>query len=118
VNRPGEAKPMFSALPQAAVLETAKPMMHGIAKHGFEDWRYHDPVLFEDAMMRHKVARSEGELRDPETGELHAAHMAANALIVVAHELILLEDDRRPLARLFADRRTAAFNRDHPPKAA
>lgn len=36
---------------------------------------------YEAADMRHKLRRHQGEARDPESGELHLAHEAWNALI-------------------------------------
>lgn len=112
MNRDGEEKPSFSALPLRAVLETTGPMMHGEAKHGRDDWRRRDPKLFFDALVRHGVARATGELRDPDSGELHSAHMAANALILIEHDLV--EAGAVNWQRLFeADRRTEIFNANH-----
>lgn len=91
MNRAGELKPSLSALPLRALMETSRTMVFGADKHGAQDWLKREPRLFFDAMVRHGVARELGELRDPETGLLHSAHMAANALIIVEHDLIRLE---------------------------
>lgn len=44
---------------------------------------------YEDALLRHLSAISKGEVTDPETGELHFAHVAVNALFLT--ELTELE---------------------------
>lgn len=114
MNRPGEEKPAFSTLPLRAVLETAKPMMHGAQKHGAEDWRDRDPQLFFDALVRHGVARHLGEMCDPESGLLHSAHMAANALILIEHDLTSIAvAPAVNWRRILADSRTEDFNRRH-----
>lgn len=48
-----------------------------------------------DAMLRHYERFSMGEARDPESGLLHSAHMAWNAIGLLTYELLGLgEDDR------------------------
>lgn len=49
---------------------------------------------YEAADMRHKLKRHQGEARDPESGELHLAHEAWNALIKL--ELYLREKKDEP----------------------
>lgn len=48
-----------------------------------------------DAMLRHYERFSMGEKRDEESGLLHTAHMAWNAITLLTYELLDLgEDDR------------------------
>ena len=44
------------------------------------------------AKTRHELARAKGEQRDPETGMLHLAHEATNALFLL--ELAILEGEK------------------------
>jgi hypothetical protein len=48
-----------------------------------------------DSMLRHYERFSAGEALDPESGLLHSAHMAWNAITLLSYELLGLgEDDR------------------------
>lgn len=64
---------------------------YGAAKYSDGGWR-HVPdgvARYTDAMHRHLNREAVGELRDPESGLLHAAHSAWNALARL--EMILLQ---------------------------
>jgi hypothetical protein len=58
---------------------------YGISK-GYlaESWRNVEVGRYEDALMRHMTAHLRGEVRDPESGLRHIAHVAWNALAVMA----------------------------------
>ncbi len=65
---------------------------------GAQKYEAHSWQLVEDnhnrywaAKSRHELARAKGEERDPETGLLHLAHEACNALFLL--ELALMEGD-------------------------
>lgn len=45
------------------------------------------------AKVRHMIARAKGEERDPESGMLHLAHEACNALFLLELALLAAEDD-------------------------
>ncbi len=48
-----------------------------------------------DAMLRHYERFQMGEKLDPESGQLHSAHMAWNAITLLVYELLDIgEDDR------------------------
>lgn len=49
---------------------------------------------YTDAMLRHWLAEAQGQPRDTESGALHAAHIAWNALARL--ELLLRLDDEEP----------------------
>lgn len=58
---------------------------YGIKKGYLKDsWRNVAPERYEDALMRHMTAHLQGEERDPESGLRHIAHVAWNALAVMA----------------------------------
>lgn len=62
---------------------------HGAEKYGPGNWQLVEDGIkrYSDARDRHRLARAMGEERDPESGLLHAAHEAWNALAVL--ELML-----------------------------
>jgi hypothetical protein len=44
------------------------------------EWRRFPAPIYSDSLIRHLLAESQGEIKDPESGLLHAAHAAWNAL--------------------------------------
>jgi Domain of unknown function (DUF5664) len=44
------------------------------------EWRRFPAPIYSDSLIRHLLAESQGEVTDPESGLLHAAHAAWNAL--------------------------------------
>jgi len=81
-------KPRMSLLPFDALREVAKVLTFGAQKYAPHNWRkgltWSETY---DSLIRHLTARLSGELRDPETGELHTAQIACNALFLVSFEL-------------------------------
>lgn len=59
-------------------------MEFGARKHSENGWRQVPDCynVYTDAAQRHLAAIMRGEQVDPETGELHAAHLSACALIM------------------------------------
>jgi hypothetical protein len=59
------------------------------------------------SMMRHTVKRALGERIDPETGMLHTAAIACNALFLCAYDVRGMHhlDDLEPYARGFRRRK-------------
>lgn len=83
-----EGKPAMSLLPMDALEEVAKCLAFGAEKYGPYNWRKgFDWSRLEAAMLRHYAAYQRGEDRDKESGHLHTAHMAVNALFLLAHQL-------------------------------
>ena len=89
IKHDGE-KIRMDLLPFEALEAVAEVLTHGARKYsdygwqsmeGGERWRYLA------AMLRHLAARERGEMRDPESGLLHAAHMAADALFILWFEI-------------------------------
>ena len=83
-----DGKPAMSLLPMDALHEVAKCLAFGADKYGRYNWRNgFDWSRLEAAMLRHYAAYQRGEDRDKESGHLHTAHMAVNALFLLAHQL-------------------------------
>lgn len=79
---------LFEDFPFAleGVLEIAT---FGAKKYARSSWHSVPDALqrYSDAMVRHQIAIGKGEIYDPESGLLHRAHFAWNALAVL--ELII-----------------------------
>lgn len=71
----------LSLLPPLGELEAAKALENGARKYGADVWRFVSKEVFLDAILRHLNALRRGEKFD-ESGLLHTAHIAANALIL------------------------------------
>ena len=85
----GKPRPA-SLLPWDALCEVLKVLEYGATKYGADNWRQVTNGIhrYEDAQARHFLARKVlGETHDAETGILHRAHEACNALFLVAFEL-------------------------------
>jgi hypothetical protein len=80
----------YSLLPLDTLEEVIRVLEYGAKKYEAQNWRYVNPraEIYFEAMMRHAVARYyRGEHNDPESGLLHTAHMATNALFLLNAEL-------------------------------
>lgn len=66
-----------------ALLEVAKVGTFGAEKYAPNNWKLVEPERYEDALFRHLLQWQSGELVDPETGLLHLAHAAWNALAIL-----------------------------------
>lgn len=78
-------KPRMDLLPFDALAEVARVMGVGAEKYGDDNWRLVEPATrYEAALLRHYAAYKSGEVNDPETGLPHLAHMATNALFILA----------------------------------
>lgn len=95
-------KPRMELLPLEAICEVAKVMTFGANKYTDGGWRHVPDGIrrYEGAMLRH-LMQEEFEEIDDETGELHAAAVACNALF----RLQLILDERRNTEHL-ADKTT------------
>lgn len=76
-----------------AISSVASVSLFGATKYAWSGWRYVDDGLnrYTDAMVRHLTAEAEGQIVDDDSGLLHAAHCAWNALARL--ELILASQD-------------------------
>ncbi len=74
-----------------ALIEVSKVGTYGAAKYTDSGWVYvpNGKDRYDDAFMRHWLKAHTGETIDPDTGLLHAAHAAWNALAYL--DLVLRE---------------------------
>ncbi len=72
---------LVSYFPRAA-RAVAEVSGFGAAKYAWHGWENVDDGInrYSDAMVRHLLAEGEGEVLDPDSGLLHAAHTAWGAL--------------------------------------
>jgi hypothetical protein len=89
-------KSRMSLIPFVALRALGDVYAYGECKYA--SWNWAKGMAWSrmaDAMLRHYERFSMGEARDPESGLLHSAHMAWNAIGLLTYELLNLgEDDR------------------------
>jgi hypothetical protein len=101
-ERKNAGKPQYSLVPTDALHEMVLVFMWGLRKYAPRNWeRGMNWSICYDSMMRHTQAWFSGEDRDPESGLLHTAHIAVNAMFLVAYQLrgMTSLDDREHLKR-------------------
>lgn len=87
-----KGKLRLDLLPWDAIDEVGKVLTYGVNKYPKpeENWRVNskpeDIKRYKSALLRHFSALEQGEKRDIESGELHMAHIATNALFIIALE--------------------------------
>lgn len=76
-----------------AVAAVAEVSGFGASKYAWDGWENVDDGInrYSDAMVRHLIAEGKGEVLDPDSGLLHAAHTAWGALARL--ELILRDQE-------------------------
>lgn len=77
-------KVRYTLIPLEALEEVARVMEGGAKKYGERGWASQPEQSFIDALLRHAVKLGYGMTRDEETGLHQVAHIAANALILLA----------------------------------
>lgn len=89
-------------VPPDALLELVKVYQEGAKKYAPRNWeRGMDWSKCFDSLMRHALAWQTGQDRDDETGLLHMAHAAWNAIALVAYHLRNIGiDDRHFLTKV------------------
>lgn len=91
-----ESKPPMSLLPFDALEAVARVLGYGAQKYDPHNWRAGLAwSRLESAILRHYTAFQRGEDIDPETGELHLAHLCATALFLLSHQINDLGNDDR-----------------------
>lgn len=84
-------KPRMDLLPFEALEEVAKVLTFGanVKKYADNNWQKVEnaDARYRAAMLRHFCADQRGKKHDAESGLLHAAHMAANALFILWFEI-------------------------------
>ena len=93
----GDQKTPLWIVPPVAKAAIARVLALGASKYGLRNWRKTKITrsTYISAMHRHLDAWQEGELLDPESGESHLAHVAANCAILMdaQHHGTLIEDE-------------------------
>src|SRR3990167_8572215 len=89
-------KSRMSLLPFEALRAVGDVLAYGASKYNSHNWRKGMKwSRIQDALLRHYERFSMGEERDTESGYLHTAHLACDALFLLAYQLLGLgEDDR------------------------
>ena len=87
-----KGKNRLDLLPWDAIDEVGKVLTYGVNKYPKpeENWRVNskpeDIKRYKAAILRHFSRIEQGELVDPESGLEHMAHIATNALFIIALE--------------------------------
>lgn len=80
---------LMKGMPRA-LLEVAKVLTHGAEKYDAHNWKLVDrgEDRYWGAKSRHELLRASGEDFDTDSGLLHLAHEACNALFLLELELV------------------------------
>ncbi len=92
-------KRRMDLLPFDALDKVAEVLTYGAEKYAPHSWRGVEPECYIAALLRHLSAHIQGEANDKESGISHLAHMATNALFLVA----LAEDASRGIRGLYSE---------------
>ena len=103
--RRGATKSPLGLIPPPAEVAVAEVFGLGAAKYGAYNWRETrvEAMTYVHAMKRHLASWLDGENQDPESGQSHLAHIAANAMILLDAYAIGKIDDNRPPTGISAD---------------
>lgn len=96
-SRKDSGKDPWDLAPWDAIGEVVKVLAFGAQKYAPRNWE--NGMAWSRcfaSLQRHLTAWWQGEDRDPETGILHVAHVACNALFIVAYQLRGAGLDDRP----------------------
>ena len=76
-------KPMVSLVEPQFILGIADVLTFGAEKYAIDNWKKVDDIRrYKDALLRHTLAYTGGELIDPETELSHAYHIGCNAMFL------------------------------------
>lgn len=84
-----EDKPDYSLIPPLAQDEFVKVLTFGAKKYGRGNWKQLDDLYnrYLAAAGRHWNAMLRGEIVDPESGLLHAAHLQSCAAFIAEYQM-------------------------------
>lgn len=80
-------KAPMDLLPWDALEMVAQVMAHGAKRYGENSWQGVERRRYEAAMLRHYSSHKRGGTVDSDSGLLHLAHMACNAIFILALEI-------------------------------
>lgn len=96
-SRSNAGKPRWTLLPLDALAAVVEVLEMGARKYAPRNWEkglsWSETA---DSLLRHLVTWHRGERFDPESRQPHLAHVACNALFLLAHELRGIGTDDRP----------------------
>lgn len=79
-------KPMLSLVEKDFIFGVAEVLTFGAIKYEIDNWKQGnsdaDIRRYKDALLRHTLAYTSGELIDPESGKSHAFHAACNLMFL------------------------------------
>jgi len=84
-----DGKTQWSIFPWPEAEHVVRVFRHGVKKYK-KPFTYRQGIPIEklaEASIRHAVAILNGERVDPESGELHAAHISANGLMMISQSV-------------------------------
>lgn len=86
---PSARKVRWFIVPWDALRQVAEVFEFGARKYKPRGWETVPDAVenYRDAAQRHLAAMFVGEVRDPESGFLHASHLACCALVIAWHQL-------------------------------
>lgn len=97
-KRYNKDKVQMSLLPLDCLEQVARVLEHGAAKYDRDNWKKGQPKeQIIDSLLRHLTRIQQGEERDQESGELHSAHVACNALFLIWESIRLSSLQPSPL---------------------
>jgi len=78
-------KLQYNLLPPECIREIVEILTYGANKYSPDNWQHVSDAenRYYNALMRHLEAWRSGEDMDPESGKLHLAHMATNAIFLL-----------------------------------
>lgn len=89
----GKIKPSLLIKDMSQAIEAVSAALtYGAEKYEERGWEGVEASRYEDALLRHYLAHSSGEKYDMESGLLHLAHLACNALFLLQFDLSDLGD--------------------------
>lgn len=79
---------LIDGMPRA-LLEVGKVLTFGAQKYADHDWLNVPFAIsrYKSALIRHELAKAQGQEIDPESGLSHSAHIACNALFILELDL-------------------------------
>lgn len=99
-KRHNTGKVDLSLLVPEAVEAECKVWMSGVEKYGRFNWKRGMPwTTVLGCLLRHTFAILRGEDIDPESGELHAAHIKCNATMLIYYYYYYKQGDDREVPR-------------------
>ena len=102
-QRNNAGKTEWCLMPFEAVEQITRILSFGARKYAPDNWKLGNPWTDTyNSLCRHLFKWREGEDRDPETGELHMAHIGCNVVFLLMYQLKGWgsDDRKKPVLRI------------------